>query len=54
MKTSNLKFYFILNCASLAAAITPWYMIFLDKLIVTQLVKKFTLLWNLKVHHIEP
>lgn len=38
MKTSNLRFGFILNCAPLAAVVTPWCWVFSSKLILTQQV----------------
>jgi hypothetical protein len=35
----------------LTYSLTPWYRILFEKLIVTQLVKKYPFLWNLKVHY---
>jgi hypothetical protein len=35
----------------LTYSLTPWCRILLEKLIVTQLVKKYPFLWNPKVHY---
>jgi hypothetical protein len=39
------------NTYLLTYLLTPWCRAFFEKLIVTQLVKKYPFLWNPKVHY---